>query len=297
MPGNSGSRDPVRVCGACSSQLEPQQAELASQAANCHKTNHLADARIMLPPALRPSANQPFTMTLGSAIRNATYTLMQQMDPLLVPDQKIPSTLLRSAEGFLFLTFLRVSFLGGLRLGSGLAIVKREDGTWSAPSAVGIGGLSLGFMAGSDCVNLCLVLMSRQICGVLASQNQFSLGGEIGASIGPIGRNAAVGFNVGRGVAPVYSYSQSRGLFAGVDVNGSAIIARKSVNQKFYGVKHSVRDILQGNVDRPEACRPLYEILMQVTGPGDDHQITAGISFDSRGRPEEYDTFDSVRRN
>lgn len=214
-------------------------------------------------------------MTLGSAIRNATFTLMQQMDPLLIPDKKIPTRLLTTAEGFLFMTFLRIGFLGGARLGTGLAVVKREDGTWSAPSAVGMGGLSVGLMAGGDCVNLCLVLMSRRICGVLASKGQVSLGGELGASVGPFGRNAALGLNIGAGIAPVYSYCQSRGLFAGVDVNGSLIVTRKSVNHRFYGVHHDARDILLGDVARPEAGRPLYDALMTVTAPvelqgGDD---------------------------
>lgn len=252
---------------SCGTELQPHQSEYAEVNANCHKSNHLADARTALPAAVRPHVNNPFTLTLGSAIRNATYTLMEQMDPLLIPDKKIPTAILTNAEGFLFLTFLRLGFLGGARLGTGLAVVKREDGTWSAPSAVGMGGFSIGFMAGGDCVNLCLVMMSRRLCGVLASTGSFSIEGELGASVGPIGRNASVGVNVGNGFSPVYSYCQSRGLYAGVDLNGSVIMTRKSVNQRFYGVSYDAHDILMGEVARPDAGHPLYEVLMQITSP------------------------------
>merc|ERR1712083_473590 len=189
------------------------------------------------------------------------------MDPLLIPDKKIPAKILGSAEGFLFMTFLRLGFLGGARIGSGLAIVKREDGSWGAPSAVGMGGLSVGFMAGADTVNLCLVLMSRRVCNVLGSRGQFSLGGDLGASVGPIGRNASVGLTIGRGAAPVYSYCQSRGLFVGADVNGSVIMTRRSVNQKFYGVRYDAHDILMGDVPRPTSAQPLYDAIMQATAP------------------------------
>jgi lipid-binding SYLF domain-containing protein len=189
------------------------------------------------------------------------------MDPLLLPDKKIPASLLGQAEGFLFLTFLRLGFLGGARLGSGLAVVKREDGTWSAPSAVGMAGLSVGLMAGGDCVNLCLVLMSRRLCTVLASKGSLNIEGELGASLGPIGRTATGGVNIGNGVAPVYSYCQSSGLFAGVDINGSVIMTRDSVNHRFYGLPYEAQELLMGDVARPDAGHPLYEALTSVTAP------------------------------
>jgi len=252
---------------SCATQLQPQQFEYAESNANCHKSNHLADSRTIFPLAVRPHANNPFTLTLGSAIRNATYTLIQQMDPLLIPDQKIPAALLSNAQGFLFLDFVRLGFLGGARFGSGLAVVKRADGTWSAPSAVGTGGLSVGFMAGGDVVNLCLVLMSRELCANFSSKGSFNIEGELGASIGPVGRTAAAGMNIGRDFAPVYSYCQSRGIFAGIDVNCSLIVTRDSVNHRFYGLPHDSHDILIGDVPQPDACHPLYEALEAVTGP------------------------------
>lgn len=273
LPESAGvSREPQRVCRACAVELQPHQREFAAGIANCNKANNLADCRTILPASVKPYANNPFTMTLGSAIRNAAYSLQTQLDPLMIPDQQIPARILGNAQGFMFMTFLRVSFLGGARMGSGLAIVKRDDGLWGAPSAIGMGGLSGGFMIGADCVNLVLVMMHRRICSVLASQGQFSLGGEGGLTVGPVGRTAQVSLNVGdQGFAPVYAYSQTRGFYVGVDVTGELIVTRNSVNQKFYGVQHDPYHILFGDLPRPDAARPLYEALSRVTdGPEDE---------------------------
>lgn len=127
LPPRSGTKDPVRVCLACATTLRPFQAGYAQQNANCHKTNILSQSRTFAPASIKPHMNNPFTLTLGSAIRNATYTLMQQMDPLVIPDKKIPASLLKQAEGFMFLDYVRLAFLSGARFGSGLVVVKREE--------------------------------------------------------------------------------------------------------------------------------------------------------------------------
>lgn len=128
-----------------------------------------------------------------------------------------------------------------------------------------MGGFSIGFMAGVDCVSLCVVIMSRSMLGVLASTGSLNIGGELGVSAGPLGRTASLGVTVGRGAATAYTYSQSRGLFAGVDLNGSIIVTRKSVNHRFYGVHHDAREILMGDVAKPDAAMPLYEAIQSVT--------------------------------
>lgn len=267
LPSTAGIQDPVRLCMACVAEVKPHQAEYAANA-NCHRPNKLTDdpVRRSLPLAVQPHLNNPFTVTLRSAIRNATYTLLEQANPLLIPDHKIPLTILKEARGFLFLSFVRLGFLGGARFGSGLVVTKRRDGTWSAPSAVGMGGLSVGFMAGADCVNLCLVMNSSRVCEILASRGQLAFDGEIGASVGPIGRTASIGVNIGNDVraAVVYSYCQSRGLFAGIDLNGSVIVTRKNANHKFYGVRYQASDILE-DVPQPEAAQPLYDAIAKAT--------------------------------
>lgn len=272
MPERHGHSELARACMPCAAELRPLQEELAARNANCHKVNNLDDHQKFLPAAVRPYATGPFTRDLGVAIRNATYTLMSLEDPLLLEDKQIPKAILNMAQGFVFVTFMRFSVIGGLRIGSGLAVVKREDGSWSAPSAVGLGGFSVGFMAGTDKVNLCLVLTNKSACSVLnASKGQLNLGAEVGATLGPLGRNATVGASFGNtGVAPVVAYSQSCGLFVGIDLNGCWLSSRPPMNQRFYGVHHEPAEILNGNVPQPEAGRPLYEALDRVCAVDDE---------------------------
>lgn len=250
----------------CFVLLEPLQEDYAAAYANCHRSNDLdGDAvRANLPTVVRPHANNPFSTTLGSAIRNATFTLNQQMDPLLIRDQQMPLSLMNEAQGLVFLTFLRVGIFGGLKCGSGLVVIKRDDDTWSAPSAVGMGGAFIGVTFGADIVNLCLVLTSKKVCQGFLSSGQLNFEGELGVSIGPIGRNASAGAIVKNGLAPVYSYAQSKGFLVGIDVNGSYIYTRRRVNQKFYGVPLTAEHILR-DAPQPEAGRVLHDAILRLT--------------------------------
>lgn len=201
-------------------------------------------------------------MTLGSAILNATSTLEQLANPLLLRDQVIPSSLLQHAQGFAFLTLLRVGMGGGgVKLGSGLAVLRREDGSWSAPSAIGMGGGFLGITLGADVVNLCLVLTSKKLCQGFLSRGQLNFEGEIGASMGPVGRNASAGTV---GLSPVYSYAQSKGLLFGVDVTGSYIYTRNRVNRKFYGKSCTAEEILT-EMPQPEASCALHDAILRLS--------------------------------
>merc|ERR1712178_242743 len=211
----------------------------------------------------------------ASAIRNATFTLNQQMDPLLIPDQQIPMSLMNEAQGFVFLTFLRVGIFGGIKCGSGMVVLKRDDGTWSAPSAVGMGGAFIGVTFGADIVNLCLVLTSKTVCQGFLTSGQVKFEGELGISIGPIRRNASAGAIASSGLAPVYSYAQSRGLLVGLDVNGSYIYTRNRVNQKFYGMPLTARQILQETA-QPEAGRILQEAIVRLTDKAHTAQTQRG---------------------
>ena len=110
---------------------------------------------------------------------------------------------------------------------------------------------------------------------------QVSLGAELGVSAGPIGRSAAAAVNVGDGgIAPCYSYSQSKGLFAGISLEGAAIIPRKDVNLKFYGKSAERKDLLSGRVPPPPAAEPLYAAIRKVMS-GEVGSVSAPVVADS----------------
>lgn len=100
---------------------------------------------------------------------------------------------------------------------------------------------------------------------MFCASGSVTLGAELGISAGPIGRTAAGSIDAGpSGLAPCYTYSHSKGLFAGVSLEGSIIAARTESNRAFYGKDISPREILVGTEPNPEAAMPLYAALDKV---------------------------------
>jgi hypothetical protein len=104
-----------------------------------------------------------------------------------------------------------------------------------------------------------------------SQQGSLTLGGNVSIAAGPVGRNAeAAGAASLRGVAGVFSYSKTKGLFAGVSLEGSAIIERRDANEKLYGSRFTASQLLTGAVPPPPAARPLMDIL--------NSRVFAGVS-------------------
>ena len=95
---------------------------------------------------------------------------------------------------------------------------------------------------------------------------QVSLGAEISVAAGPIGRSASAAgtVNLDIAMAPILSYSHSKGLFAGVSLEGAIIASRPDVNRAFYGRDVSARSILSGEILPPPAAKPLYDALLDI---------------------------------
>jgi lipid-binding SYLF domain-containing protein len=97
---------------------------------------------------------------------------------------------------------------------------------------------------------------------LFSSNGSLQLGADVGVALGPLGRafEADIGAAPGT-LAPIYTYSLSKGLYAGISLDGKVIVTRNRVNEKFYGRKVSGMEILQGQVPIPPAAQPLYEAL------------------------------------
>ena len=120
-------------------------------------------------------------------------------------------------------------------------MVKLPNGEWSDPVFITLNGGSLGLQIGVQSVDLVLVFKDR---GVLTKvkNGDFTIGGDISAAAGPVGRSSTASTDY-KLQAEVYSYSRSRGLFAGVTINGSNLGIDKDSNHKFYGDGMSAQDI------------------------------------------------------
>jgi lipid-binding SYLF domain-containing protein len=136
---------------------------------------------------------------------------------------------------------INASFGIGGKRGKGVATVKLADGSWSNPVFITLTGGSIGFQIGVQSVDLVLVFKHK---GVLTEvkNGDFTIGGDISAAAGPVGRSSTASTDH-KLEAEVYSYSRSKGLFAGISVNGSNLAINKSANADFYGASTTSEDI------------------------------------------------------
>jgi len=152
----------------------------------------------------------------------------------------------------------KFAFIFGAEYGRGVAVCRTANG-WSAPIFVAAEGGSFGYQAGGSSTDLILLFMNdRALSRLLA--DKFKLGGDATVAAGPVGRHAAADTDVSL-TAEILSYSRSKGIFAGVSLDGTVVHADKSGDESMYGPGVSRHDILGGNVPVPEGARPLAQEL------------------------------------
>ncbi|XP_069132829.1 SH3 domain-containing YSC84-like protein 1 [Argopecten irradians] len=209
--------------------------------------------------------NTPIPHSLKSEAKKAAKILRSFTVPSanIGPDKLIPAGILLKAKGLAILTVVKAGFLVTARGGSGIVIAKVGDdldAEWSAPSALGIAGLGGGFEVGAEVTDFVIILNSRSSVEAFSKGGNLTLGGNFSIAAGPLGRNLEADIAV-RSPAAIYTYSKTKGLFAGISVEGSALIERKDANKKFYGQDVRAYQILSGEVPRPEKCSALYDTL------------------------------------
>ena len=157
------------------------------------------------------------------------------LDQLLrIPEKSVPPTLLARAYAVAVIpNVIKAGFVFGARRGKGVIVVRQDNDTWSNPAFVTITGGSVGWQAGVASTDIILVFKTRK--GVTNIANgKLTLGADASIAAGPVGRQAAVATDI-QFEAEVMSYSRSRGLFAGVALDGSGVTMDKKANAAFYG--------------------------------------------------------------
>ncbi|EKM83615.1 hypothetical protein AGABI1DRAFT_117111 [Agaricus bisporus var. burnettii JB137-S8] len=183
-------------------------------------------------------------------------------------DGVVPRSVLQNAKGFAIFTVAKAGFLLSARAGSGVVIAKMNDGSWSAPSAIGTGGIGFGGQAGAEVTDFLVVLNTRAAIRTFMAAGSLTLGGNMSIALGPLGRNGEAIGSVSSGgkIAAMYSYSKTRGLFGGISVEGSVIVERQDANARAYGSPVTVKMLLGGTVDPPSWADPLIKTLDACTG-------------------------------
>jgi lipid-binding SYLF domain-containing protein len=176
-------------------------------------------------------------------------------------DHKIPDEILQQAEGIAVIPhMLKGAFGIGGRYGKGVVTERTENGRWSSPAFIEVGGGSFGAQLGVESTDLVLVFTDRAALDKLAKGMDLKLGVDAGVAAGPVGRHGEAGVNANLKSA-IYSYSRSKGLFAGVALDGAVLNIEKSMNEKVYGSSVDAKQILGGNVAANATVRPFMDEL------------------------------------
>jgi lipid-binding SYLF domain-containing protein len=175
-----------------------------------------------------------------------------------LPLQGIPPALLHDARGVAVIPHVvKAGFLFGGRFGRGVVLARRPDGRWGEPVFVSLAGGGFGLQAGVQSTDVVLVFKTaNSLNRILRGGNKITLGGDVSVAAGPAGRQAEAATDV-QLRAEIFSYSRSRGLFAGVSLEGAALVPDAEANEAFhrgYGAQEAYAvECLKGWLDRMSA--------------------------------------------
>jgi len=176
--------------------------------------------------------------------------------------KKIPAKVIKEAKGLAIFTTMRTGWLLGGSGGSGVLVGRHpETGEWSPPSGIQTQNLAFGFLAGVDIYDTVLVINTYTALEAF-TKLRCTLGTEVAVAAGPVGIGGAMDTEVHKRQAPIWSYVKSRGLYAGIALEGNLVIERTDENARFYGEQVPVADILVGKVRHPP--QEQYKILMDT---------------------------------
>jgi lipid-binding SYLF domain-containing protein len=172
------------------------------------------------------------------------------LDEILnTPDNSIPLNILKDATCVAVIPSLKKgAFLVGAEYGQGVVTCRTGHG-WSGPVFIRLAGGSFGFQAGGQATDLVLVAVNDHGFQDLL-KSKFKIGGDASASAGPVGRNSQASTDWKMG-AELLTYSRSKGLFAGIDLNGDTVSQNTDDTALYYGEGHNFPSILKGQVEVP----------------------------------------------
>ncbi|HTI61088.1 lipid-binding SYLF domain-containing protein [Mucilaginibacter sp.] len=177
--------------------------------------------------------------------------------------EKIPHDLIAQYEGIVIIPkLINAGFGIGGKRGKGVAIVKLADGSWSNPVFITLTGGSIGPQIGVQSVDLVMVFKHK---GVLTKveDGDFTIGGDASAAAGPVGRTTSANTDY-KLEAEIYSYSRSRGLFAGVSINGSSLNIDKDAIKDYYGDGVTANDVFAEGTSNTDAVKLLKTTLASL---------------------------------
>jgi lipid-binding SYLF domain-containing protein len=183
--------------------------------------------------------------------------------------KKIPTKVIQNAKGLCIFTTMRSGLWVSGSGGAGVLVARKPDGTWSPPSGIMMHTVGVGFLVGVDIYDCVIVINSDKALEAFQSI-RCTLGGEISAVAGPAGVGGILDTELHKRQSPLFTYIKSRGFYAGLQLDGTIVIERTDENERFYGERIGVKDILAGKVRHPPyEVRRLMETLKSAQGDTD----------------------------
>ena len=213
--------------------------------------------------------------TPDQRLRHAHSSFHEMM---AAPDKGIPLDLFNKSECIVIIPGVKkAAFIFGGKYGRGFVSCRRgESRRFGAPAAIRIEGGSYGLQIGGSSTDVFMLIMNETGMNRLLS-DKVTIGGEAAAAAGPVGRNTSAATDVLLH-AEILTWSRSRGVFAGLSLEGSTLRPDDSENHKLYGRDISNREILEGNISVPAAGRQLIVTLNRYSGTnGDQADVAEGL--------------------
>jgi lipid-binding SYLF domain-containing protein len=180
---------------------------------------------------------------------------------MATPDKGIPRSILAGASCVVVIpSYKKGAFVIGAQYGQGVATCRSPNG-WSAPVFVQLTGGSFGWQIGGQSTDLVLIAMNQNGLQDML-KNKFKLGADAAASAGPVGRNAQAGTDWKLN-AEFLTYSRSKGLFAGLDLDGTVMSQNQDDTRTMYGANVPFESILKGNQPVPPSAKPFVRTVMR----------------------------------
>lgn len=191
------------------------------------------------------SDKRPDRTTMEGMIWNANHVLEHALSP---DTAGIPRDLIKNCKGIILLSVVEAGFIFSGNVGTGVAIALKDDGTWSPPSAIGLGGIGWGFMVGAEVKDIVMCVMDKKTMNGMSGEHHLKFGGQISATLGPVGREAEASVNISeKGGGGTYSYSFSKGVFGGFSLEMASLNVRSKENARFYGKSAKAAEIMWEN--------------------------------------------------
>lgn len=205
-----------------------------------------------------------------------------------IPEKAVPPSLLSRAYAVAVIpNVVKIGFGLGARRGKGVLVVRNNDNTWSNPAFITLTGGSIGWQVGAQSTDIILVFKTRRGVDGIAN-GKLTLGADASVAAGPVGRQAAFATDI-EFKAEVYSYSRSRGLFAGVSLEGSGVTMDRKSNASFYSDASMTPEKIFASSPNiaPDMANTFVQILTAQTRPLPTQPgMQSGVSAAPRSEPQ-----------